>query len=90
MSIGITHSELDELTLSQLNDRIVGFKEQENREWQRTAWLAAAIISTMTGKRIAPRSLLPEVFSMEAVREYTEEEKQKELEEIKKEVGLIH
>jgi len=44
----------------------------------------------MTGKRIAPRTLLPEVFSEMPIREYTEKEKQKELEEIKKQVGLTN
>jgi len=59
------------------------FNERERREWQRTAWLAAAILNAWSSKRIRPKDLLPDVFP---TRIMTKEEKKRELEEIKKAV----
>lgn len=48
--------------------------------------MTAFIMSALTGKSVRPKTLLPEVFPGPLV--YTKEEKQRELDEIKKEVGL--
>jgi len=86
LSIGISHLELDDLTLAELNERIVGFNKREDETWQRHATLTAYILTAITGKRIKARNIMPEVFP--ALPVYTKEEKQKELDEIKKSVGL--
>jgi len=86
LSIGITHAELDDLTLVELNERIVGHNERQNETWQRHAQLTAYILTALAHKRIKARDLMPEVF--DALPIYTPEEKQKELDDIKKEVGL--
>jgi len=77
---------LDGLTLVELNERIAGFNERENETWQRHAQLTAYVLTALTGKRIKARTLLPEVFPAPPV--YTAEEKQQELDDIKREVGL--
>jgi len=65
-----------------LNDRIAGFNERENRTWQRFATLFAYIVTCSTGKATTGRELMPEVFP--ALLEITEEEKKKELDDIRK------
>lgn len=77
---------MDELTLAELNERIVGFNKREDETWQRHATLTACILTAITGKRIKARNIMPEVFPDPPI--YTKEEKQKELEDIKKSVGL--
>jgi len=51
------------------------------------AKIAAWICSILARKRIKPRDILPEAFPT-AQKIMTPEEKQRELEEIRKEVGL--
>jgi len=86
LRIGISHADLDELTLAELNERIAGYNERENEYWRRQARLNAYLLTALTHKRIKARDLMPEVFDPLPI--YTPEERQKELDEIKKEVGL--
>ncbi len=74
------------MTPRELHERLVGYKEREKREAQKTARLGSMIIYGLTGRWIKPNYLWPEVYPQPPV--YTPEEKQKELDEIKKEVGL--
>lgn len=77
---------MDSLTLTELNERIAGFNKRENEYWQRHCYLTSYILAALTGKRIKARDLLQEVFPEPPI--FTKEEKQKELDEIKKSVGL--
>jgi len=70
----------------ELNERIAGFNERENETWQRHAHLTAYLLTAMTGKRIKARSIMPEVFPAPPV--LTAEERQHELDDIKRDVGL--
>ena len=86
MSIGITHAELDYLTLAELNERIVGYNQRTNIYWQRFARVMSPFITALSGKHIRPNQLLPEVFP--DIPPLTKKDKMKELEAIKKAVGL--
>ncbi len=75
--------------LVELNERVAGFNERENETWQRFARLFSWVVSSLQGKVIPARDLMPEVFPV--LPELTEEQKKekkkadkKELEEIKK------
>jgi len=70
----------------ELNERIAGYQEHRKRECQSLAKLGSIILVGLTGRWIRPSILWPEVYPEAPV--YTAEEKQKELDEIKKEVGL--
>jgi len=74
------------LTLPELNERIDGFNTVEDMRWQRFARMFALVLSALTGSRWKGREILPEVFP--AAQPLTEEEKQNELDEIKRNVGL--
>jgi len=74
------------LTLVELNERIAGYNERENEYWRRQARLNAYLLSALVRKRIKARDIMPEVFDPLPI--YTPEKRQKELDEIKKEVGL--
>jgi hypothetical protein len=60
----------------------------EKRAWQRTAWLAACIMSAISGKRVKPKRLLPWAFKEDESEPMTKEQARKELEEIKRSVGI--
>ena len=77
---------MDTLTLDELNKRIVGYNKRENEYWRRHATLAAYIVTATSGKKFKGRDLMPEVYDTLPV--YTPEERQKELDEIRKSVGL--
>lgn len=80
--IGVkTHSEFDELTPAELREQVEAYKEREKKEWQRIAWLGAVFASYISGKRVKPSSLLPEAFSEKIM---TKEDKEKELEALRK------
>jgi len=68
-----------------LREKIEAYLEREKKEWQRTAWLAAQIISCLAGKRIKADDLLPGMFPKKYI---TKEEAKRELEELKKRLGI--
>jgi len=74
------------LTLPELNQRIDGFNSLEDMRWQRIASMVALVLSALTGTRWSGREVLPEVFPVE--KSLTKEDKQRELDEIKRNVGL--
>jgi len=74
------------MTPVELSERLVGFQEKEKRECQKLAKLGSIITFGLTGTWIKPSLLWPEVFPEPPV--YTKEDRQKELDEIKEEVGL--
>jgi len=59
--------------------------EREKKEWYRTAWLAAQIVSCLSGKRIRISDLLPSLFPEKIL---TKEEVKKELEDLKKRLKI--
>lgn len=73
----------------ELNERVVGFNERDNMFWQKMAKLFAYVVTVLARgkKQYKGRDLMPEVFPD---RVFTEEEKQAELDDIKKMVGLEH
>ena len=74
------------MTLVELNDRIVGYNEREDRTWRNHAKLTAYLLTALTRKVIKGEDLMPEVYPLPLV--YTKEEKRKELDDIKKSVGI--
>jgi len=86
LRIGISHAELDNLTLVELNERIAGFNERENETWQRHCHLTSYILAALTGKKIKAQELMPWIFPIPPV--LSKEDRLKELREIREAVGL--
>jgi len=68
-----------------LTERIEANEAKERKEWFRTAWLAAEIVSYLAGKRITISDLLPDMFPGKV---WTKEEVKKELDDLKKRLGV--
>jgi hypothetical protein len=69
----------------ELQERIEAYEERERKEWFRTAWMTAEIISYLIGERVEISDLLPEMFPPKV---WTKEEVKRELDEIKKELKI--
>lgn len=69
----------------ELQERAEAYNERERKEWFRTGWQTAEIISHIIGKRVLISDLLPEMFPPKV---WTEEEVKKELAEIKRELKI--
>lgn len=68
-----------------MKERIEANTEKERKEWFRTAWLAAEIVSYLSGKRITISDLLPEMFPG---KEWTKKEIKEELKDLKKRLKI--
>jgi len=69
----------------ELRDRIEAYAEKERKEWFRTAWMTAEIVSYLIGKRVEISDLLPEMFPAKV---WTKKEVKRELDGIKKELKI--
>ena len=69
----------------ELRERIEAYGEKERKEWFRTAWMTAEIVSYLIGKRVEISDLLPEMFPAKV---WTKKEIKKELDGIKKELKI--
>jgi hypothetical protein len=69
----------------ELKERVEAYEEKERKEWFRTAWMTAEIVSHLIGQRVEISDLLPEMFPAKV---WTREEVKKELKEIKKELKI--
>lgn len=69
----------------ELLERIRAYEQKERKEWFRTAWMTAEIVSRLAGERITISDLLPEMFPAKV---WTKKEVKKELAEIKKELKI--
>jgi len=72
-----------------LTEKIEAYEEKERKrdrkEWFRTGWMTAEIVSYLIGKRVEISDLLPEMFPAKI---WTKEEIKRELDEIKKELKI--
>lgn len=69
----------------ELRERIEAYQEKERKEWFRTAWMTAEIVSYLIGKRVEISDLLPEMFPAKV---WTKKEIKRELDGIKKELKI--
>lgn len=65
-------------------------QERDKAEWQRTSWLAAAIVTHLVGEKVEPRDLLPSVWPKQRKKskKMTEKAKAKQLAELKKSLNI--
>jgi len=69
----------------ELQERVEAYEERDKKEWFRTAWLAAQIVSHIVQKRVSISDLLPEMFPEKI---WTKEEIKKELDDLKKRLKI--
>lgn len=57
--IGMTPSEFWRLTPAEFSLRVECYRKGEHHAWERTAWLAAAVLNGLVKKKVKPRDLMP-------------------------------